>query len=287
MAMNARNALKGVFGIAERAYLRFDKRLIRGARNLRLVRDITNRWGGRISYGEWCHVIGVFQTLIFHHLREKTNNHILDVGCGTGFLGIASEPFLGNEGIYLGIDVIRRNIEFCKKHYPRGSHAFHHLDVRNPTYAPEQKAGKENWPVADESMDMVTALSVWTHLNEEDATFYFREVGRVLKSGGRSILTFFLLDDHYYAGLENRSDAPGRYHTSSQDRWIFDTPCSQSGHWFHRRLVEQPEDAIGVTPAGTDMMLEGTDLALTTTYIGNWKEVPGVFFQDVLVFEKA
>jgi predicted SAM-dependent methyltransferase len=65
---------------------------------------------------------------------------------------------------------------------------------------------------------LVTALSVWTHLNEADARFYFKEISRVLKPDGKAIVTFFLLDEQYP---------------------------------------------------------------------GNWKETPGAFFQDVLIFAKA
>jgi len=32
---------------------------------------------------------------MYVHLEKKENNVILDVGCGTGLLAIASEPFLG------------------------------------------------------------------------------------------------------------------------------------------------------------------------------------------------
>jgi SAM-dependent methyltransferase len=267
-------------------YLYFDKRLIRRTKNLRLIPVLRNRQGGKRAYGEWCYVVGVFQTLLFHHLNKKTNNRILDVGCGTGILGIASKPFLGKGGGYLGIDVSKKAVEFCRSHYPEASFSFKHLDVVNPKYAPEQANDKKKWDVTDKSIDMVTALSVWTHLNEEDAIFYFREIDRVLKPGGRALVTFFLLDDHYYDGLKNRSDIVGEFHNTNQNRWVFDTLCSNSRHWFHPQWVEQPEDAIGIKPSGIDMMLERTNLKSTTIYIGNWKGIPGIFFQDVLVFEK-
>lgn len=72
------------------------------------------RHGGKASYGEWCHVIGIFQTLMYQQLRNKTGNTILDAGCGTGILAIASEPFLGENGKYIGIDVQPEEIEICE-----------------------------------------------------------------------------------------------------------------------------------------------------------------------------
>lgn len=278
--------ITAVYPRVDDIYLSLDKSLVRRTRNLRLIPALNNRRGGKIAYGEWCHVVGLFQTLLFLHLNNKDGNHILDVGCGTGLLGIASEPFLGDRGRYIGIDVREQDIEFCQKHYPKSHYSFEHLDVLNPSYAPGQSPIRKNWTVVDASMDMVTALSVWTHLNEEDAIFYFQEIDRVLKPGGKAIVTFFLLDEKYYNGVQSRTGEQGKYHNTRQDDWIFDKPCSESQNWFHSRWAVQPEDAIGVTPTAIEKMLERTLLKLVKIYSGNWKELPGIFFQDILVFEK-
>jgi len=271
----------------DRIYIASDKRLLRRTGNLRLVPHFGHRRGGKASYGEWCHVVGIFQTLLYMHLGHKTGNRILDIGCGTGILGIASEPYVQDEGKYIGIDVRKADIDFCNKHYGEDHFVFQHLDVSNPRYAPQQSAARHGWDIDDMSIDLITALSVWTHLNEEDAVYYFREIDRVLKPGAKALVTFFLLDDTYYAGLSDRSDQVGRYHNTRQDLWVFDVPCSASGEWFHPLWARQPEDAIGVTIAGIYRMLEGTGLELRKTYIGNWKETSGVFFQDVLVFQQG
>jgi hypothetical protein len=133
---------------------------------------------------------------------------------------------------------------------------------------------------------MVSALSVWTHLNETDAVFYFAELGRVLKPGGKAIVTFFLLDTLYHEGLTRRAAEQGRYHMTSQGRWVFDQPAYGSDAWFHPSWTEVPETAIGVTQAGLERMILPTGLRLVEHCQGNWKEVPGIYFQDVLVFEK-
>jgi SAM-dependent methyltransferase len=271
----------------DRVYVASDKWLLRRTRNLRLVPHCGHRRGGKVSYGEWCHVIGIFQTLLYMHLDRERGNRILDIGCGTGILGIASEPYVQDEGKYIGIDVRKADIDFCNKHYREDHFLFQHLDVANPTYAAQQPGERRRWDIDDVSIDLMTALSVWTHLNEEDAVYYFREIDRVLKPGAKAIVTFFLLDHEYYEGREERSDRSGRYHSTRQDLWIFEVPCSASGEWFHPRWARQAEDAIGVTPTGVNRMLEGTGLELRETFAGNWKERPGIFFQDVLVFEKG
>src|ERR1700759_3009756 len=91
-------------------FRRIDKKHIRRTRNIRLIPDFRNRRGGKLSYAEWAHVTGIFQTIIFQTLGQKTGNRILDIGCGTGLLGIASDPFVSEGGSYTGIDVMMEDI---------------------------------------------------------------------------------------------------------------------------------------------------------------------------------
>ena len=157
----------------DRLFLDTDRSHIRRTKNIQLIPDYRNRRGGKLSYAEWAHVTGIFQTLIYQNLKSTLGNKILDVGCGTGLLGIASAPFITDGGTYTGIDVMRDDIDYCRKHFDKENYQFIHLDVANPTYASAQSAQLQRWPVADASQDMVTALSVWTHLNETDADILF------------------------------------------------------------------------------------------------------------------
>jgi len=277
---------KSLFAVLDKAFLKTDRSHILRTKNIRLIPEFKDRRGGKLSYAEWAHVIGIFQTLIYQALDKKTGNEILDVGCGTGLLGIASEPFVGDGGTYTGIDVMKADINFCKSHFKAGNYRFIHFDVANPTYAEKQSNELKPWPIADNSLDLVTALSVWTHLNERDAVFYFKEVQRVLKPGGKAIITFFLLDKYYEDSIPRRQDETGRYHSTGQKGWMFDVSAYGSENWFTMPTAVHPEDAIGVTPEGLDILLKASELKLAQAYPGNWKEMPGVFFQDVLVFQK-
>ena len=268
------------------AFIPLDKELVRRTTNLQLIPEARFRTGGKISYAEWAHVIGIFQTLIHLHLEDKQNSTILDVGCGTGLLAIASEPFLGERGKYLGIEVAKANIDFCRAHYPEPKFEFIHLETDNAFYSPQHGDRQRAWPVDNNSVDLTTALSVWTHFNEEDATFYLKEVSRVLKPGGKAIITFFLLDDLYHTSVDTRSSQPGKYSKMPQDRWIFDQPSYGSTRCYHPRWADIPEKAIGLTQEGLDLILDISGLKLIGQHTGNWKEVPGIFFQDVLVFHK-
>ena len=263
-----------------------DRKHIRRTKNIRLIPAYNDRRGGKLSYAEWAHVVGIFQTLLYQELAKKTGANILDIGCGTGLLGISAEPFVGDGGSYTGIDVMTADIEFCKSHFSSPNYHFVHFDVANPTYAGEQSPELKPWPVPSASQDMVTALSVWTHLRERDAVFYFNEIARVLRKGGKAMITFFILDEDYEASLSRRSKAPGRYHNTTQDDWVFNKPAYESENWFTTSFAHHPEDAIGITRAGLDMLLRPSGLSLAQFYPGNWKENPGVFFQDILILKK-
>ena len=267
-------------------YVILDRQFVRRTRNIRLIPAESDRHGGKYSYVEWGHVVGIFQTLMMIHLDKKEGNAVLDVGSGTGMLAIASEPFIGNGGRYVGIDVMARDVDFCRRHFDRDRFRFEHLDVFNAEYSPGQK-DRLGWDAVDSgAFDLVTSVSVWTHFNEEDGRFYFREVARALKAGGRAIISFFILDAVYEESLERRVDGPGRFHSTGQTDWIFDTPAYGSDAWRCTSWSKVPEAAIGVTSAGLERLLADSGLCLLQHYQGNWKEIPGVYFQDVLVFAK-
>jgi SAM-dependent methyltransferase len=275
-----------LFPFIDKIFTETDKKHIRRTRNIRLIPGYRNRRGGKLSYAEWAHVIGIFQTLIYQTLDKKSGNKILDIGCGTGLLGIASEPFVGDGGTYCGIDVMSTDINFCRENFRQENYQFIHLDVANPTYASGQSQQLQPWPIDDNSQDMATALSVWTHLNEEHAIFYFKELYRVLKPGGKAIVTVFLLDEYYKDSLSKRSNATGRFHSTSQNDWIFNVSAYGSANWFTVPAADTPENAIAITPEGLNILIKNSRLKQVQYYPGNWKEMPGTYFQDILIFEK-
>jgi len=267
-------------------YLPLDREQILRTRNLRLIPVEPRRRGGKVSYAEWAHVVGVFQTLVGQQCGWRDDLQVLDIGCGSGLLAIACEPFIGR-GRYTGIDVSASQIEFCRGHYPADTCEFLHLDTVNPFYAPDQTPEPRPWPLPDAGFDMVTALSVWTHFREEDARFYLAELARVLRSGGRALITLFLLDEGYRHSLPRESGQVSRFHGTPVQRWVFDQAAYGSAGWRCPAWTEVPEQAIGVNPEAWNELLAACGLALLDIMPGNWKERPGAFFQDVLVIEKV
>lgn len=100
--------------------------------------------------------------------KSKIKNRkpkILDVGCGTG----ANLEMLKQFGESEGVDVSDDALEFCRK---KG------LKVH--------KGLAEKLPFADESFDIVTALDVVEHLDDDVAGL--KEMNRVLKKDGQTLI---------------------------------------------------------------------------------------------------
>ena len=64
---------------------------------------------------------------------------------------------------------------------------FAHADIANALYNPggSVRASDYRFPYEDASFDFAFAISVFTHLVQDDAANYIAEAARVLASGGR------------------------------------------------------------------------------------------------------
>ena len=111
-------------------------------------------------------ILEEFLRQIIQNPKSKIQNpKILDVGCGTG----ANLEMLANFGTAEGVDVSDDALEFCKA---KGLKA--------------HKGLAEKLPFEDESFDVVTALDVVEHLDDDIAGL--KEMNRVLKKGGKTLI---------------------------------------------------------------------------------------------------
>lgn len=113
------------------------------------------------------------ETVIFHGLKK--HDYLIDIGCGSGRLAKPLSEFL--EGKYLGIDVVPGLVEYARKLVGRSDWRF---EVAKGLTIPE----------ADAQANMITFFSVFTHLLHEESFVYLREARRVLKPGGKVMLSF-------------------------------------------------------------------------------------------------
>lgn len=265
-----------LYRAADRLFRPLDLERLRQLTHLRLLPPAAHRYGGHTALVEWAATVGAFGALVSAHRPATRDLRLLDVGCGTGKLAIAAEAVLGPGGRYTGIDVRSEDIAFCRRHYPAPRFEFYDLPARNALYRPDGEAALPAWPLPDRAVDVITAVSVWTHLQEGDAKFYFVEIGRVLRPGGVALITFFLLDERYI-----RVVAAG-----TAGRFLFDRSCTGSGEWRYPSWASVPEQQIGLTPKALLVLADTASLSLERTYQGSWKDEPGPYFQDVVVLRR-
>jgi SAM-dependent methyltransferase len=124
---------------------------------------------------------------------------MLDVGSGIGRKTFPLVGYLDEQGGYDGLELVKRGVDWCTEKYTRNypNFRFHLIDVYNALYNPDGKcrATEFRFPFGDAQFDFVVLNSVFTHMVPEEVENYFREVARVLKTGGRCLISFFLLND--------------------------------------------------------------------------------------------
>ena len=151
----------------------------------------TNDKAAKLAVGGEFEAIGLLlrETLLYHGLQE--DHYVIDVGCGSGRLAKPLSEYL--TGKYLGIDVVPQLIAYARDL------------VKRPDWRFEMAQGL-TIPEADAKADIVCFFSVLTHLLHEESFIYLREAKRVLKPGGKIILSFldFRIPDHW-AIFENNN----------------------------------------------------------------------------------
>ena len=166
----------------------------------------------------------------------QPDEKILDVGSGIGRKTLPLVDYLNERGSYDGLELVKSAVEWCTEKYTSKypNFRFQHIDVYNAHYNPEGKyqASEYRFPFGDEEFDLVVLNSVFTHMLPAEVENYLREVARVLKPGGRCLISFFLLNEESIELLE-------------QDKGIIVLPHEQGPVRMQSR--EKPEEAIGFT----------------------------------------
>ena len=217
----------------------------------------------------------------------KPSDRILDVGSGIGQKARAMASFLSHDGSYEGLEIVAEGVAWCTEHYkPYPRFRFSHADIFSTHYNPsgETKAYEYRFPYPDNDFDLVLLSSVFTHMLPRDVRHYFDEITRVLRTGGKSVITYFLLNDDSREHLRRNRTRPGGWdrktnsintpHQYESDLCLVADPsCPETivshdetrlGDWYHRHGFE----------------------IVDVTY-GNWcgREHPAI--QDVIVATKT
>jgi len=238
------------------------------------------------NYANWVYQQGFFAALIRCFASDESLK-IVDFGCGHGKLAPVSVFFTHPEGEYLGIDINEGYINYCRRKYAQLPRVKLHVSKDyNPLYSPEQRSAAarsrsygEDWPVAANSIDVVVAVSVFTHLQEADAFGYVNKIYKVLKPGALAMLTCHI--------VEEPRKQPGSivgYNPFLVSLFKFATPLPPSNNWFTSN-PGLPESGIAVNMAGLSSLVQGKfkiELIVRGSATGGKDPFP----QDVVVLRK-
>lgn len=228
--------------------------------------------GGELRHGN--HIVGWLRDLA----GLQPDEAVLDVGCGVGRVALPLTKYLSAAGRYDGFDIIRENVGWCRRaitpRYP--NFRFRHADVFNREYNPRGKLRGDafQFPYLDGSFDVVFLTSVFTHLTPPDAAHYLREVGRMLRPGGRCLATFFLLNVESNALVDSGQGA-------------FTLEPAEGASRVHSRQV--PEACIVLDERFIEESVRAAGLTVEHPVRYGWwcGRQPAFDFQDIAVLKRS
>ena len=110
----------------------------------------------------------LFKNILEERLNVKSNDLVLDFGCGTG-----KYCFLFNPEKYVGIDVDKKSIDIAKKKFGK----YNFIQIKN-----NQLEFQENY------FDLILILGVCHHINDQDLAIYLKGLYKVLKKKGKIMI---------------------------------------------------------------------------------------------------
>src|SRR4051794_5994507 len=147
----------------------------------------------------------------------EPDHRVLDLGCGVGRFAVAVSGYLGEDGRYVGLDTDKNSVTICNEWIAAKLPQFTFVwaDVFSTMYNPsaEAKAARYKLPFEDNAFDFVFSNSLFTHMVPDDARNYFHEIGRVLKAGGGTLNSIFLLNEEWLALVGAGPSRHGVLHT--------------------------------------------------------------------------
>lgn len=212
------------------------------------------------------------------YLKTYTNlnsqSKVLEIGCGCGRTAYALSNILDDDK-FIGTDIEKRSLESCKNNplLCRKKFRFDHLNVQNDEYNPNGSipASSYKFPYADHEFDIIFLVSVFTHMLSDDVKNYIKEISRMLKPGGKCMITAFLMDK-------------GRKTNG------ISFPYNEKDHYFYNKTM--PEVAVGYFLNFFNLQFELHGMKLMDDVLwGGWRKISQsksepCFSQDIIFFLK-
>lgn len=111
------------------------------------------------------------------YLTLKRGEKVLDLGCGRGGETIQAAKLIGSEGFAWGLDLTPRMISLAQENAQNEQ-------VKNTEFL---LASMDQIPLEDNSLDAVLSNCAINHV--ENKTAVYQEIFRVLKTGGRFVVS--------------------------------------------------------------------------------------------------
>lgn len=187
---------------------------------------------------------------------------ILEMGCGIGRDAFQFMDFLDNNaGKYIGVDVTRDSIMWCRNNITKGrsNFTFHHFDAFNELYNLNgtRTSMDLKLPIPASSVDRIVLASVFTHLLEDEIIHYLTEFRRVLKPGGRIFASLFLYSENAVAAAAKKGTTLTFGH------------LLRNGVYVHH--PQYPRWAVAYNDQAMKRMIATADLRLVRPYLkGSW-----------------
>ncbi len=205
----------------------------------------------------------------------KPNNHFLDIGSGIGRIAIGLTPYL--KGDYQGFEAMKLGAEWCTKNItPRFSNfRFQYVGLHNDLYnSGGIDAATYTFGYPSDSFDMACAISVFSHMVDNEVENYLSESYRVLKKGGKLIATFFVMDQDSLSAMEG--DYKGfKFDSEYQNYYLMDKNVTSANVCFKKHYL--------------NAIIAKSGFTIQTMTRGSWFGIENgndLAFQDVLILVK-
>lgn len=126
-----------------------------------------------------------FRETMLRPARLRPGEAVLDVGCGTGTLAILAARQVGQAGAVIGVDASPEMVARAER-----------KAARRGVSATFLVGAAQHLPFPDGHFDVVTTTLVLHHLPRSGRQQLAREIGRVLKPGGRVLAVDFGAGGH-------------------------------------------------------------------------------------------
>jgi SAM-dependent methyltransferase len=227
-----------------------------------------------IDFGE-----GFVRNILIPRAGLQPSDVFFDLGCGNGSVARALTSFLQPPGRYEGLDINGASVAWLREHYrDQALFNFTHADVYNKMYnaGATVSASEYRLPYGDGTFSMALLKSVFTHMHPRDVSHYLMELGRVIRPGGRAVITFFLLNDESRALV-----AKDRDEVKMKLEWEGDPLCRVAN-------LEVPEHATAHDEGRIRAFTAAAGFTLNEIAYGNWCGRAALLgLQDVMIVTRA